>query len=114
MFRKSPDGVEEWCVRYEPRPIDTDDVALSPEVLHLVEELAEHNHDIWALGRMAEGWTYGPARDDAAKRHPCLVAYDALSEAEKDYDRRAAMESLKAVLALGYRILPPGASAGDE
>src|SRR2546425_816815 len=36
-------------------------------------------HEIWAQQRLADGWTYGPTRDDAAKRHPCLLAYDAVT-----------------------------------
>jgi hypothetical protein len=53
---------------------------------------------------MAEGWTYGPKRDDATKTHPSLVPYEQLSESEKDYDRATAMETVKTILALGYRI----------
>jgi ryanodine receptor 2 len=33
-----------------------------------------------------------------------LVPYQQLPESEKTYDRLAAMETLKAILALGYRI----------
>ena len=46
-------------------------------------------------------------RDDAAKKHPDLVPYDDLPESEKHYDRDTAMETLKAIIALGYRIEPP-------
>jgi hypothetical protein len=70
----------------------------------LLERLAEHAHDVWALGRLREGWTLGPRRDDAARQSPCLVPYTDLPESEKDYDRRIVQETLKAVLALGYRI----------
>lgn len=89
---------------YHPKPIDTSAVTLSDDLLALTERLAEHAHDVWAARRMAEGWTYGPKRDDAAKRHPDLVPYADLPESEKEYDRRAAMETLKAIVALGYRI----------
>ncbi|MEW6249094.1 MAG: RyR domain-containing protein [Planctomycetota bacterium] len=92
---------------YEPRPIDTARVALPADLLELTERLAENAHDIWARQRLAEGWTYGPARDDARKQHPDLVPYADLTDAEKEYDRRAAMETLKAILALGYRIAAP-------
>jgi len=91
-------------VSYEPQPIDTSSVSLTPEVLELRELLAENAHDHWALQRMADGWTYGPQRDDDRKRHPCLVPYEELPESEKEYDRNAAIETLKAILALGYRI----------
>lgn len=89
---------------YSPKPIDTSAVTLSAELLQLTEQLAENAHDVWAVGRMEEGWTWGEQRDDAAKEHPDLVAYADLSESEKQYDRNTAMETLKAIVALGYRI----------
>jgi len=91
-------------LKYEPKPIDTLDVNLAEDILKLTELLAKNAHDIWARQRLAEGWTYGPERDDAKKQHPCLVPYEQLPESEKEYDRNAAMETLKAVLALGYKI----------
>ena len=90
---------------YEPRTIDTSAVILPEELLDLTERLAENAHDIWAKQRMADGWTYGPTRDDAAKQHPDLVPYADLPDSEKEYDRRAAMETLKAIVAMGYRIV---------
>ena len=57
--------------------------------------------------RLAEGWSYGVRRDDRDKRHPCLVPYDNLPESEKEYDRITALGTLKAILSLGYTILPP-------
>jgi hypothetical protein len=89
---------------YQPKPIDTSGVQLSPEILDLTEKLADNAHDIWAAQRFADGWTYGPQRDDAQKKHPCLVPYAELPDSEKQYDRNAAMETLKAIIALGYRI----------
>ncbi len=89
---------------YQPRPIDTSAVSLPTELLALTERLAENAHDIWAQQRLAQGWTYGPQRDDATKQHPCLVPYADLPESEKEYDRRTAMETLKAIVALGYGI----------
>jgi hypothetical protein len=53
---------------------------------------------------MADGWRYGARRDDAKKEHPSLVPYEELSEKEKEYDRRTAIETLKTIVALGYRI----------
>jgi hypothetical protein len=73
----------------------------------LTERLAEHSHDVWATQRIADGWTYGPKRDDATKQHPDLIPYAELPEPEKEYDRKAAMETLKAIIALGYRIVRP-------
>ena len=89
---------------YEPKPIDTKDIALSPEMTRLMEQIAENVHDVWAARRIAEGWTYGPSRSDEAKTTPCLVPYEELPECEKEYDRAAAAETLKLILKMGYTI----------
>ena len=89
---------------YIPSPIDTSDVELSLEIAELCEKLAENAHDVWAAGRIAQGWTYGPVRDDAKKETPCLVPYSELPESEKDYDRNTAMETLKLIIKLGFEI----------
>jgi hypothetical protein len=91
---------------YTPNPINTSDVTLPDSIRELTEKLAESNHDNWALGRLREGWTYGPARDDELKQHPGLVPYAELPEGEKEYDRVTAMGALKAIYALGYKIVP--------
>jgi RyR domain-containing protein len=96
---------EQNPVKYKPTPISSSaGVSLSPDILELTELLARNAHEIWAQQRLAEGWTYGERRDDAARKHPCLVPYEDLPESEKQYDRNAAIETLKAILALGYRI----------
>lgn len=89
---------------YEPEPIDTSKVELSDDLVALTEKLAESTHDNWAAQRLGEGWSWGPKRDDAAREHPGLVPYGELPESEKQYDRKTAMETLKAIIALGYRI----------
>ena len=89
---------------YRPAPIETSSVPLPLGLEALTERLAENAHDIWAAQRLADGWTFGPKRDDAAKKHPCLIPYAELPDSEKAYDRQAAMGTLKAMLALGYRI----------
>ena len=89
---------------YQPTPIDTSGVTLTKEIEELTELLAKNAHDIWAQQRLDEGWTYGPQRDDQAKQHPCLVPYEELPDSEKEYDRHAALGTLKAIRALRYRI----------
>jgi hypothetical protein len=91
-------------IPYTPTPIDTSDIELSDELKQLVEQLARNVHDIWAIGRFNEGWTYGPKRNDALKQHPCLIDYDELPESEKEYDRNTAMETLKTIIKLGWKI----------
>lgn len=89
---------------YTPKPIDTSEVELPEELTELTEKIAENVHDIWAIGRIKEGWTYGEKRDDDIKTNPCIVPYKQLSEAEKEYDRNTALETVKLIMALGYRI----------
>jgi len=89
---------------YDPQPIDTSKVELPRTIEKLTEKLARNAHDIWARQRMADGWHWGKARDDARKEHPSLVPYEELPESEKNYDRSTAMETVKAILALGFRI----------
>lgn len=76
-----------------------------PEGLgELAELMAENVHDTWAAARFAEGWTYGPERNDRDKTHPCLVPYEELPEEEKEYDRNTACSTLRFVIDSGYEI----------
>ncbi len=95
---------EERIETYQPSPMDTRKIRI-PESLHpAIEILARHNHDVWAQGRIKEGWSYAPTRDDVLKKHPDLVPYEELSESEKDYDRRSAEATLMAILSMGYKV----------
>lgn len=96
-------------MKYHPAPIDTTSVDLPPALAALTERLAENTHDIWAAQRLRDGWIVGSKRDDARRQHPCLVPYQNLPEAEKAYDRLTAVGTLKAILSLGYQIIPPAA-----
>jgi len=89
---------------YEPAPLDTSTTDLPPALLQLQEQLAKNTHEVWASQRIVDGWRWGASRDDQRKEHPCLVPYEELPESEKQYDRNTAMETLKAIVAMGYRI----------
>ena len=89
---------------YTPRPVSTEEIELSPDLLELTEQIAANVHEVWAANRIAEGWQYGKERNDTLKHHPCLVPYDELTEIEKDYDRNTAMQTLKLIQKLGFRI----------
>ena len=84
--------------------METAGIELDSSIDPLIELLARNVHDLWAQERLAQGWTYGPARDDSRKQHPCLVPYEQLPESEKIYDRRVAVGTLKAIAALGYQV----------
>lgn len=91
---------------YTPQPVDTSGVKLPEALVPLAEQMAKNVHEIWSQTRIAQGWTYGPERNDAEKKHPCLVPYEQLPEAEKVYDRNTSIETLKFILNAGFVIAP--------
>lgn len=90
---------------YIPKPIDLSDVELTENLNELREAIAENAHEIWAANRQAEGWSYGPQRDDAKLLHPDMVPYSQLPESEKKYDREMAMKTIKLLKKLGYDLI---------
>lgn len=89
---------------YNPSPVDTSNIVLPNELNPLVEKMAENVHDEWAKMRIEQGWSYGKERNDAEKKHPCLVPYDELPESEKVYDRNTAISTLKLIMCMGFDI----------
>lgn len=89
---------------YVPQPMDTSDVVLPEELNMLIEQMAKNVHEVWAKSRIEQGWTYGEKRSDDLKQHPCLIPYEELPEVEKDYDRYTAIETLKLINKLGFKI----------
>ena len=90
---------------YIPHLIDLSDIVLGDELIELREAIAEHAHDVWAAERQAQGWTYGPQRNDDLKQTPCMVPYSKLPENEKTFDREMAMNTIKLLKKLGYDIV---------
>ena len=91
--------------KYEPKPVYTGDVELPEELLALTEQIAENAHDVWAAGRIKEGWRYGEVKDSIAKTTPDVRPYRELPESEKQYDRNTAFETLRLIVKLGYKIV---------
>ena len=98
---------------YQPKPLDNFPVELSADLKSLIEVLARNNHEVWAKRRMEEGWKWGPLKDETKKETPSMIPYEQLSESEKAYDRDNAIETLRTILALGYKIEPPTRRKGD-
>jgi len=90
--------------KYVPTPVDCRHIAIPEDLADLVELLARNIHDIWAMKRMQDGWQWGPERRDMEKMHPCLVEYHELPEDEKSYDRDMATETIRVIMALGFRL----------
>ena len=90
---------------YEPQPVNLESIKLTDDLQELQEAIAENAHEVWAAARMREGWTYGPKRDDANKKHPDLLPYSSLPDSEKEYDRQMAFDTIKLVKKLGFEIV---------
>jgi hypothetical protein len=72
-----------------------------------VEELAQAEHVRWRRHRERQGYSYGPERRDDGpdRRHPSMVDWDELTEADRDRDRDV-IRNMPAVLAqAGLRIV---------
>jgi len=89
---------------YKPKPVDTSDVFVDEKILVISEQLAKNTHEVWAEGKLKEGWRYGKKLDADKKEHPSLIPYEELSEAQKDYDRHTAMETIKVLIKLGFSV----------
>ena len=90
---------------YTPKPIDLSDVELTEDLNELREAIAENAHEVWAVERVAQGWSYGPQRDDSKKENPCMVPYSQLPDSEKCFDREMAMNTIKLLKKLGYDLI---------
>jgi hypothetical protein len=65
-----------------------------------IDLLAREEHLRWCEARRAQGWGYGPERDESRKLHPDLVSWEDLAEPRRELDRelvRALPEALRAV-----------------
>uniref|UniRef100_A0A674CVY4 Ryanodine receptor 1 n=1 Tax=Salmo trutta TaxID=8032 RepID=A0A674CVY4_SALTR len=94
---------------FTPCPVDTAQIVLPPHLERIREKLAENSHELWAVTRIEQGWTYGSFQDDNKKLHPCLVDFQSLPEPEKNYNLAMSVETLKTLLALGCHV-----GMGDE
>lgn len=93
--------------KYTPQPVDTRRIRLPHSINLLAELLSQNAHEVWAVGRIDQGWRWGTERDNDQKLHPDLVPYEALTEQDKQYDRDTSMAALKVITALGYVLEPP-------
>lgn len=98
----------------EPLPIDTSGVELPPELHELAEALAENTYDLRSRQRALNG--SGKTRKGSRKTRNDrrLFSYEELAENEKQDDRNIAIETLRLILKLGYRLEPPAAPLSED
>lgn len=90
------------------------DLAIGPEPCQygltipteLMEPLARAEHRRWVASRAIAGWRFGTERDDNAKRHPGMQAWDVLAEKEREKDRAVVLETARALEAAGQYLRP--------
>ncbi len=89
---------------YIPHPIDTSNISVPLGVLEVAEILSRNTHEVWASGKIRDGYTYGNITDEAQKTHQNLIPYEELSASERAYDMSTALETVKVLLKLGFKI----------
>ena len=52
---------------YTPSPLNAENITLPDNLTELTEAMARNVHEVWALGRVKEGWKYGETRNDELK-----------------------------------------------
>ncbi|XP_032040809.1 ryanodine receptor 2 isoform X6 [Aythya fuligula] len=89
---------------FNPQPVDTSNITIPEKLEYFINKYAEHSHDKWSMEKFANGWTYGETYSESAKVQPLMKQYKLLSEKEKEIYRWPIKESLKTMLAWGWRI----------
>ncbi|XP_059324864.1 ryanodine receptor 2 isoform X2 [Ammospiza nelsoni] len=89
---------------FNPQPVDTSNITIPEKLEYFINKYAEHAHDKWSMEKFANGWIYGETFSESAKVQPLMKQYKLLSEKEKEIYRWPIKESLKTMLAWGWRI----------
>uniref|UniRef100_A0A8B9QEE5 Ryanodine receptor 2 n=1 Tax=Apteryx owenii TaxID=8824 RepID=A0A8B9QEE5_APTOW len=89
---------------FNPQPVDTSNITIPEKLEYFINKYAEHSHDKWSMEKFANGWVYGETYSESAKVQPLMKQYKLLSEKEKEIYRWPIKESLKTMLAWGWRI----------
>ncbi|KAK3094056.1 hypothetical protein FSP39_023525 [Pinctada imbricata] len=89
---------------FVPNPVDTSHIQLPVYIEKVRDRLAENLHEIWAMQKIEQGWSYGEARDDHLKKNPSLTNFEKVPKSEKKYVVTVAFETLRTLLAIGYHI----------
>lgn len=69
-----------------------------------IETLAKTEHRRWCASRRLAGWSFASKRNDVAKLHPNLVAWEELDETTRDYDREPVRHLATLLAAIDFRV----------
>uniref|UniRef100_A0A670XZ75 Ryanodine receptor 2 n=1 Tax=Pseudonaja textilis TaxID=8673 RepID=A0A670XZ75_PSETE len=89
---------------FNPQPVDTSNITIPEKLDYFINKYAEHSHDKWCMEKFANGWIYGETCSESSKVQPLMKQYKLLSEKEKEIYRWPIKESLKTMLAWGWRV----------
>ncbi|XP_025103910.1 ryanodine receptor-like isoform X4 [Pomacea canaliculata] len=89
---------------FVPNPVSTSHIQLPAFIENVRDKLAENLHELWAVAKVDQGWSYGETRDVQHKKNPSLTSFERLPVTEKKYVITVAFETLRTLLALGYHI----------
>lgn len=84
---------------------DADGEAIQQFDDETIEQYAILEHDDWMQGKIRDGWTYDPDRNDKLKKHNCLVPWNQLSDMYKGYDRDVARNVPKLAGMAGMKVI---------
>jgi hypothetical protein len=87
-------------------PMPLRDLAATPFsfTLEELELLAQEEHVRWVDDKLANGWRYGPKRDDSKKIHDQIKPWVELDEENQRWDRDAVRELPQTLELAGFRI----------
>jgi hypothetical protein len=71
-----------------------------------ITTLADMEHDRWARDKEAQGWKWGPQRDNVNKLHPLLVPYDELPVSQQEVDRGFVRVIPSLLASVGLQMVP--------
>jgi voltage-gated potassium channel Kch len=71
---------------------------------HEITQLAVLEQERWSDAMIAEGWNYGPERDNASKIHPDIGPWERLKEGSKEYNRQSCRGIPLFLARLGYEV----------
>jgi hypothetical protein len=66
--------------------------------------MAQDEHKRWMRERLRDGWRYGEVRDNEAKLHPSLVAWEHLGEEDRQKDRDVLLNLPKLMEQIGFEM----------
>ncbi|XP_053238585.1 ryanodine receptor 2 isoform X7 [Podarcis raffonei] len=89
---------------FNPQPVDTSNITIPEKLDYFINKYAEHSHDKWCMEKFANGWIYGETYSESSKVQPLMKQYKLLAEKEKEIYRWPIKESLKTMLAWGWRV----------